>query len=94
MVGASGAIAGLEGAYFTLVVRWEVPHATVWPLDGPVPAGRLALLAAINFVLDTGAFIGHSDQPVAYGAHVGGFLGGAFVAMVISTVWRPTWRDP
>jgi membrane associated rhomboid family serine protease len=94
MVGASGAIAGLEGAYFTFVFRWEVPHANVWPLAGPVPAARLALLAVFNFVLDTGAFVGHAQRGVAYGAHVGGFLGGALVAMVIATVWRPKWRAP
>jgi len=93
MVGASGAIAGLEGAYFTFVYRWEVPHATVWPIEGPVPAARLAFLAVANLVLDTGAFVGHSRDNVAYGAHVGGFLGGALVAMVIATVWRPVWRE-
>ncbi len=92
MIGASGAIAGLEGAYFALVFRWEVPHANVWPLEGPVPAGRLAFLAICNFVLDTGAFVGHSRTHVAYGAHVGGFLGGALVAMVIATFWDPEWR--
>jgi membrane associated rhomboid family serine protease len=94
MIGASGAIAGLEGAYFTLVFRWEVPHARVWPLEGAVPAGRLAFLAICNFVLDTTSFVGHSQERVAFGAHVGGFLGGALLAMIIATVWTPTWRDP
>ena len=89
MVGASGAIAGLEGAYFTLVVRWDIPPVTVWPLAGAIPAGRLAFLAVFNFILDTGAFASHSQEHVAYGAHVGGFLGGALVAMIIATVWTP-----
>jgi membrane associated rhomboid family serine protease len=93
MIGASGAIAALEGAYFTLVLRWEAPHVRVWPLAGAVPASRLALLAVINFIMDTGAFVGHSRGHVAYGAHVGGFLGGAFVAMVISSVSSPRWRE-
>jgi membrane associated rhomboid family serine protease len=93
MLGASGAIAGLEGAYFTLVLRWELPHASIWPFQGDIPPGRLAFLAIMNFVLDTGAFVGHARDHVAYGAHVGGFLGGAFVAMVLSTVSRPEWRD-
>ncbi len=92
MIGASGAIAALEGAYFTLVFRWEVPHALVWPLSGAIPAGRLAFLAIWNFILDTGAFVGHSQTHVAYGAHVGGFLGGALVAMIIATFWHPKWR--
>jgi membrane associated rhomboid family serine protease len=92
MIGASGAIAGLEGAYFALVFLWEVPHANVWPASGPVPAARLALLAVANFVMDTGAFVGHTRDHVAYGAHVGGFLGGAMVAVVIASLSRPEWR--
>jgi membrane associated rhomboid family serine protease len=92
MVGASGAIAGLEGAYFTFVFRWDVPHATVWPIESPLPAASLAFLAVANFALDTGAFVGHSREGVAYGAHVGGFLGGALVAMVIASVWAPKGR--
>ncbi len=92
MVGASGAIAGLEGAYFALVFRWEVQPANVWPVSGPVHPSALALLAIVNFVLDTGSFVGHAQDHTAYGAHAGGFLGGALVAMVIATFATPTWR--
>ena len=55
-----------------------------------VPPVRLAFLAIMNFVLDTGAFVGHSQSHIAYGAHVGGFLGGALCAMVISTFTAPS----
>jgi membrane associated rhomboid family serine protease len=93
MIGASGAIAGLEGAYFTLVFRWDLPEVRVWPLSGAVAPARLAFLAVLNFILDTGSFLGHSQERIAFGAHVGGFLGGALLAMIIATVWTPTWRD-
>jgi membrane associated rhomboid family serine protease len=93
MVGASGAIAGLEGAYFAFTFRWEMmPHATVWPLDGPVPATRLALVALLNFAVDAGSFFGRTHDHIAYGAHVGGFLGGALAAMAIATFYKPKWR--
>ncbi len=92
MVGASGAIAGLEGAYFALAYRWELPHAHVWPLDGPIAPWRFGVIALVNFFLDTQAFLGHHTDGTAYGAHVGGFLGGALLAMVLATFWRPRWR--
>jgi len=94
MVGASGAIAGLEGAYFVFFYRWELPYATVWPLEGPQPPGRLGLVALVNFALDSGAFFGHSGGGVAYGAHVGGFVGGGILAMIVATVWRPKFKSP
>jgi membrane associated rhomboid family serine protease len=92
MVGASGAIAALEGAYFAFAYRWELPHAHVWPLDGPVAPWRLAVVALINFFFDTQAFFGRVHDTTAYGAHVGGFVGGALLAMAVATVWRPEWR--
>jgi membrane associated rhomboid family serine protease len=94
MIGASGAIAGLEGAFFAFSFRWEIPNASVWPLDGPVPASRLALVALLNFGLDTSAFFGRSRENVAYGAHVGGFVGGALIAMTIASLYRPKRRGP
>jgi membrane associated rhomboid family serine protease len=92
MVGASGAIAGLEGAYFVFVFRWELPPVRVWPLDGPVAPARLAFLAILNFAIDTHAFFGGLRNTTAYGAHVGGFVGGGLLAMTIATFWRPRWR--
>lgn len=92
MLGASGAIAGLEGAYFVFFYRWELPYATVWPLEGPQAPARLGLVALVNFALDTGAFFGHSQGGVAYGAHVGGFVGGGILAMIVATVWRPSFK--
>jgi membrane associated rhomboid family serine protease len=92
MVGASGAIAGLEGAYFVFVFRWELPQAHVWPLDGPVAPWRLGVVALINFFFDTQAFFGRVHNSTAYGAHVGGFLGGAMLAMVVASVWKPKFR--
>jgi len=94
MLGASGAIAALEGAYFVFFYRWELPYATVWPLDGPQPPARLGLVALVSFALDSSAFFGRAQGTVAYGAHVGGFVGGGLLAMVVATVWRPTFRRP
>lgn len=92
MVGASGAIAGLQGAYFVFFYRWELPPATVWPLDGPQPPARLGLVALISFALDSQAFFGHAHSQVAYGAHVGGFVGGGLLAMIVATFYRPRFR--
>ena len=92
MVGASGAIAALEGAYFVFAYRWELPHAHVWPLDGPVAPWRLGVVALIGFFLDTRAFFGRVHDSTAYGAHVGGFLGGALLAMVAAGVLGPRFR--
>jgi membrane associated rhomboid family serine protease len=90
MIGASGAVAALEGAFFTLAFRWRVPSGEVWPFtDWSLRPRGLALLAGLNFVLDTGSFINHSREHVAFGAHVGGFLGGVAMAIVVSMLKTP-----
>lgn len=92
MVGASGAIAGLEGAYFVLVFRWELPHPRVWPIEGPIQPWVLGVVALVNFFMDSQAFFARVQGTTAYGAHVGGFVGGALLAMAITGLWRPKWR--
>jgi membrane associated rhomboid family serine protease len=92
MLGASGAIAGLEGAYFAFVFRWELPDVQVWPLAGPVHPARLAIVALINFALDSGAFFGRAGGNTAYAAHLGGFVGGAMLGLLVASVWTPGKR--
>lgn len=93
MVGASGAISGVAGAYCLLAFRWDVPDAYAWPLAYPVSplhAAAAALLSAGTdvFVL---AEAGGAATGVAHEAHIGGFVGGLFIAMLLTT-WFPN-RD-
>jgi membrane associated rhomboid family serine protease len=76
MVGASGAISGVLGAYLLLF-----PHARVLvlaPFIGTayVPAGLVLGLWFVMQVLSGGASLGQQGGGVAFFAHVGGFLAG------------------
>lgn len=86
MIGASGAISGLEGTYLGMALRWQLPNAEVWPLAYPVPPIQLGLFAVVGFVGDLVLFANH-DQHIAYGAHLGGFLTGLLIAAVITTIY-------
>ncbi|HEY8576316.1 MAG TPA: rhomboid family intramembrane serine protease [Devosia sp.] len=82
LVGASGAVAGVMGAYILLY-----PHARVFvlariviPIPLPVPAFWM-----LGFWIATQLFyvaIG-SDDPVAWWAHIGGFAGGMVLAALL-----------
>ncbi len=90
MIGASGPIAALEGAYLTLVLRRKVPNGEVWPfVHWSVRPRGLALLSAITITFDTHAFLSNSPERVAFGAHVGGFLGGVLTAAVVLALSPP-----
>lgn len=94
MVGASGAIAGVMGAYVVWFPRARVKCMIplgVFMLFRKVAAGWvLGLWFVFQFLL-----IG-SGSPVAWAAHVGGFLFGALVGLL----WRrgrnapPQWTPP
>ena len=88
MLGASGADAGLAGAYFMFALHGDPPEVHVWPLSGAVTPMQLAVAAALNFVFDSGALLGGTKDHIAYGAHVGGFCGGALLGLTIATL-RP-----
>jgi rhomboid family protein len=86
LVGASGAISGLEGLYMGLALRWQLPNVRVWPIAYPVPPMRLVILGVIGFVGDVVLFQMKSDH-IAHGAHLGGLLTGLAIAAVITTVY-------
>ncbi len=87
MIGASGAVSAVLGAYYVLFPRAYV-IALVWfilPFTLALPAG---------FYLGYWAFLqllqGLAGVPgIAFWAHLGGFLFGAVAARVFAPRWRP-----
>lgn len=87
-LGASGAVMGFEGAYLGLAVRWALPEPHIWPMARPVPPGQLALIGVIGVVIDYTSLMSHAPGNVAYGAHLGGFVGGLLLAAVAAPMPR------
>lgn len=85
VLGASGALMGLEGVYFGMALRWRLPNPDVWPISGPVSQERLMAFAALGIMLDVSGII-NSGVGIAYGAHIGGFIGG----LILGTTLIPT----
>lgn len=94
IIGASGAIAGLAGAYLGLAVSWQLPWPDVWPLAHPIPPLQLAAFAVVGFAFDLYS-LHQNDIGIAYGAHIGGFLSGLAIAAVVTTIYHSRtdyWR--
>jgi membrane associated rhomboid family serine protease len=84
MLGASGAVMGFEGAYLGMAMRWQLPDPHVWPLARPVPPGQLALVGVAGVVIDYTSLMSQAPSNVAYGAHLGGFVGGLLLTAVFA----------
>jgi membrane associated rhomboid family serine protease len=92
IIGASGAVCGLGGAYLGLALRWQLPWPDVWPLAHPIPPLQLAAFAVLGFIGDMYFLTTSDQQPIAYGAHVGGFLCGLAIAIVITAIYPTLQR--
>jgi membrane associated rhomboid family serine protease len=84
LVGASGGVLGLEGAYLGLASRWRLPDPHVWPLARPIPPGQLAFFAVLGVALNYFAIFGGQVSATAFGAHVGGFTMGLLITGLIA----------
>jgi membrane associated rhomboid family serine protease len=83
-VGASGAIAGVLGAYFVAFPRAKV---ITWPIFFiPIPAFIYLAIWFVAQLLDGIGSLGASTQGggVAVWAHIGGFVAGAILMKLIS----------
>jgi membrane associated rhomboid family serine protease len=86
IIGASGGVCGLEGVYFGLALRWQLPWPDVWPLAHPIPPLQLGAFALVGFLADV-YFLADHDQGIAFGAHAGGFLSGFALATLVTAVY-------
>ena len=97
MVGASGAISGVLGAYMLLYPRAKVllglPLGFLIVELGRYPA-IWVLIAWFVMQLVMGAFAAASNAPggVAFGAHVGGFVVGCLLVTLFKKRGVPLWR--
>ena len=80
LVGASGAISGVMGAYLVLFPRARV--VSVFPIFFFIPVALPAALFLILWFAGQFALIGGATG-IAWQAHVGGFLFGAAIAFVL-----------
>lgn len=81
-LGASGTVTGFEGLYLAMAVRWHLPDPHVWPMSRKIPPGQLAMLGILGLAFDFMGFMG-GGTGVAYGAHLGGFIGGLVMGGLI-----------
>jgi membrane associated rhomboid family serine protease len=80
MLGASGAVMGFEGAYLGMAMRWHLPTPHIWPMSRPISPVQLAAVGVVGVFFDYTSLMSPADSNVAYGAHLGGFVGGLVLA--------------
>ena len=90
VIGASGAIAGVMGAYLVLFPRAPVTTLVIWIIPFVVSISA-AWLLGIWFISQ---FFTAPDSPVAWAAHVAGFAFGALVGVAVKAASsRAAWKQ-
>jgi len=88
MIGASGAIAGVLGAYFVMFRNAWVKSLVFFIIPMDIPAvifiGLWFVLQTLNALVTIGPVPAHGGAGVAFGAHAAGFICGALLVGVFS----------
>lgn len=84
-LGASGAISGVLGAYLVLFPRNRVNAIFIWYVISIPAVVAIGLWIVFQFINGWGAIMLSQETTggVAYGAHIGGFLAGVILAMIM-----------
>ena len=83
-LGASGAISGVLGAYLVLFPKNRVHSVFFFRIIAIPAVFALGLWIVLQFINGAGAlFATEQTGGVAYGAHIGGFVAGALLALVL-----------
>ncbi len=94
LVGASGAISGVLGLYFVMFPKNKVRLVFALTASIILVPARVVLAIYVLFENLLPQLAGASSN-VAYGAHLGGFVGGFLIAVVGEKVgWRWPWATP
>jgi len=95
LVGASGAISGILGAYLVLFPRARVLTLVTafyfWSVARVPAAVYLGFWILLQFLYGTLFWVAGESSTVAYWAHVGGFLVGAAVALSNRRAFIERW---
>lgn len=95
MVGASGAVSGVLGAYFLLFPRAKI--LTLVPIGFFITTIRIPAMVVLGFWV-IGQFMWVLSTPkggggVAWFAHIGGFIAGMVLLRYFRRPRRPRWRS-
>ena len=96
MVGASGAIAGVLGAYLLLHPRANVGVLLVIVIYVRVILVPAVIVLGLWFVMQliSGAHTPTASGGVAYWAHIGGFVAGMLLIPFFKRPWVPLFGNP
>jgi membrane associated rhomboid family serine protease len=90
MIGASGAIAGVLGAYFLLVPRSGVLTAIILIIFIRTVYLPAVLFIGVWFLIQLFSLPEGAAGGVAFAAHVGGFISGLVLVRVFGALHRPS----
>ena len=82
---------GFEGLYLGMAVRWRLPEPHIFPIARPIPPINLGILTVVGISFDYYRLMQDSESNIAYGAHLGGFMVGLFLACFV--VPRPKMAE-